>query len=137
MLPRGLTDGIPIPPEGSGNSNTCGGDWLLKLRLGGIDLQSRRRKIDAVASTPHVMFIVADCFSRLSGQVLLLYFERPRLCRFGEENMRHLQIHCYRNTLGTDEAKRTFDELIERLLSQRGVDYVREYVDGFKAAERR
>ena len=47
------------------------------------------------------------------------------------------EFESYRNTLGTDEAKRAFDELIERLLSQHGVDYVRGYVDGFKAAERR
>jgi hypothetical protein len=35
----------------------------------------------------------------------------------------------YRKTLSTDEARRAFDERIERLLSQHGVDYVRGYVD--------
>ena len=34
----------------------------------------------------------------------------------------------YRKTLPTDEARRAFDERIERLLSQHGVDYVRGYV---------
>lgn len=35
----------------------------------------------------------------------------------------------YRKTLPTDEARRAFDERIERLLSQHGIDYVRGYVD--------
>ena len=34
----------------------------------------------------------------------------------------------YRTTLSTDEARRAFDERIERLLSQHGVDFVRGYV---------
>ena len=34
----------------------------------------------------------------------------------------------------TDEARRAFDERIERLLSQHGVDYVRGYVDALKDA---
>ena len=38
----------------------------------------------------------------------------------------------YRKTLATDEARRVFDERIEQLLSQRGIDYVRGYVDGLK-----
>jgi hypothetical protein len=38
----------------------------------------------------------------------------------------------YRKTLSTDEARRAFDERIERLLSQHGVDYVRGYVDALK-----
>ena len=38
----------------------------------------------------------------------------------------------YRKTLATDEARRAFDERIERLLSQHGVDYVRGYVDALK-----
>jgi hypothetical protein len=38
----------------------------------------------------------------------------------------------YRKTLATDDARRTFDERIERLLSQHGVDYVRGYVDALK-----
>src|SRR5436190_17416562 len=40
----------------------------------------------------------------------------------------------YRKTLPTDEARRAFDERIERLLSQHGVDYVRGYVDALKDA---
>jgi hypothetical protein len=40
----------------------------------------------------------------------------------------------YRKTLSTDEARRAFDELIERLLGQHGVDYVRGYVDALKDA---
>ena len=38
----------------------------------------------------------------------------------------------YRKTLCSDDARRTFDERIERLLSQHGVDYVRGYVDALK-----
>jgi hypothetical protein len=38
----------------------------------------------------------------------------------------------YRKTLPTEGARRAFDEHIERLLSQRGVDYVRGYVDALK-----
>jgi hypothetical protein len=40
----------------------------------------------------------------------------------------------YRKTLPTDEAREAFDARIEQLLSQRGVDYVRGYVDGLKDA---
>jgi hypothetical protein len=40
----------------------------------------------------------------------------------------------YRNELSSDEARRAFDERIERLLSARGVDYVRGYVDALKEA---
>jgi hypothetical protein len=38
----------------------------------------------------------------------------------------------YRKTLPSDEARRAFDERIERLLSRHGVDYVRGYVDALK-----
>jgi len=38
----------------------------------------------------------------------------------------------YRKMLPTDEARRLFDERIERLLSQHGIDYVRGYVDALK-----
>ena len=38
----------------------------------------------------------------------------------------------YRKTLSTDEARCAFDQRIERLLSQHGVDYVRGYVDALK-----
>jgi hypothetical protein len=44
------------------------------------------------------------------------------------------EFESYRKTLSTDEAKRAFDERIERLLSQHGVDYVRGYVDALKDA---
>ena len=36
----------------------------------------------------------------------------------------------YRKTLPTDEARRAFDERIDRLLSLHGIDYVRGYVEG-------
>ena len=44
------------------------------------------------------------------------------------------EFESYRKTLSTDEARRAFDELIERLLGQHGVDYVRGYVDALKDA---
>jgi nicotinamide riboside kinase len=34
--------------------------------------------------------------------------------------------------LSTDEARHKFDERIERLLSEHGIDYVRGYVDALK-----
>ena len=47
---------------------------------------------------------------------------------------RHLraEFESYRRTLVSDEAKCAFDEKIERLLSQHGIDYVRGYVDALK-----
>jgi hypothetical protein len=44
------------------------------------------------------------------------------------------EFESYRKTLSTDEARRAFDAWIERLLSQRGVVYVRGYVDALKYA---
>jgi putative component of toxin-antitoxin plasmid stabilization module len=44
------------------------------------------------------------------------------------------EFESYRKTLDSEEAKRAFDERIERLLSQHGVDYVRGYVDALKDA---
>ena len=44
------------------------------------------------------------------------------------------EFESYRQTLSTDEARRAFDERIERLLSQHGVDYVRGYVNALKDA---
>jgi hypothetical protein len=38
----------------------------------------------------------------------------------------------YRRALSTDEARRAFDERIERLVTQHGIDYVRGYVDALK-----
>jgi hypothetical protein len=66
---------------------------------------------------------------------LALYYNHGSL---GEPDMldRSLEaeFESYRKTLSTDEARRAFDELIERLLSQHGVDYVRGYVDALKDA---
>jgi hypothetical protein len=42
------------------------------------------------------------------------------------------EFESYRNTLVTHELRMAFDERIERLLSQHGVDYVRGYVDALK-----
>lgn len=40
----------------------------------------------------------------------------------------------YRKALASDAARLAFDERIERLLVQHGVDYVRGYVDGLREA---
>ena len=42
------------------------------------------------------------------------------------------EFESYRNTLATHELRIAFDERIEHLLSQHGVDYVRGYVDALK-----
>ena len=42
------------------------------------------------------------------------------------------ELESYRITLASDDVRRSFDERIERLLSQRGIDYVRGYVDALK-----
>jgi len=42
------------------------------------------------------------------------------------------EFESYRKTLSTEELRRAFDERIERLLSQHGIDYVRGYVDALK-----
>lgn len=42
------------------------------------------------------------------------------------------EFESYRKTLSTDEARRAFDEQMERLLSKHGVDYVRGYVGALK-----
>jgi hypothetical protein len=42
------------------------------------------------------------------------------------------EFESYRKALPTDEARRAFDERIEHLLSQHGIDYVRGYVDALK-----
>ena len=42
------------------------------------------------------------------------------------------EFESYRKTISTDEARRAFDQRIERLLNQHGVDYVRGYVDALK-----
>jgi len=44
------------------------------------------------------------------------------------------EFESYRKTISTDDARRAFDERIERLLGQHGVDYVRGYVDALKEA---
>jgi hypothetical protein len=40
----------------------------------------------------------------------------------------------YRKGLPTDEMRQAFDERIERLLTQHGIDYVRGYVAALKEA---
>ena len=42
------------------------------------------------------------------------------------------QFESYRKTLVTEEVRRAFDDRIESLLSKRGVDYVRGYVDALE-----
>ena len=42
------------------------------------------------------------------------------------------EFESYRKTLSTGEARPAFDERIERLLNQHGIDYVRGYVDALK-----
>ena len=42
------------------------------------------------------------------------------------------EFDIYRKTLSSDEARRVFDERIERLLSEHGIDHVRGYVDALK-----
>jgi hypothetical protein len=42
-----------------------------------------------------------------------------------------MEFECYRKTLSTAD-QLAFDECIERLLSQHGIDYVRGYVDALK-----
>jgi hypothetical protein len=42
------------------------------------------------------------------------------------------ELEGYRQTLSTEEARRAFDERIERLVDRHGIDYVRGYVDALK-----
>jgi hypothetical protein len=42
------------------------------------------------------------------------------------------EFESYRKGLRTEEAKQAFDRMIKQLLSERGVDYVRGYVDGLR-----
>jgi hypothetical protein len=42
-----------------------------------------------------------------------------------------IEFESYRNTLST-AGRLAFDDCIERLLSQHGIDYVRGYVDALK-----
>ena len=42
------------------------------------------------------------------------------------------EFESYRKRLGTEEQKLAFDRKIKQLLAERGVDYVRGYVDGLK-----
>ena len=44
------------------------------------------------------------------------------------------EFESYRSMLDSDDARRAFDEKIERLLSEHGIDYVRGYVDALKEA---
>jgi hypothetical protein len=42
------------------------------------------------------------------------------------------EFESYRMTLRTEQEKQAFDRKIKQLLQDRGVDYVRGYVDGLK-----
>jgi hypothetical protein len=42
------------------------------------------------------------------------------------------EFESYRTSLRSDEEKQAFDRKIKQLLQDRGVDYVRGYVDGLK-----
>ena len=42
------------------------------------------------------------------------------------------EFESYRERLRTEEEKQAFDRKIKQLLQERGVDYVRGYVDGLK-----
>ena len=42
------------------------------------------------------------------------------------------EFESYRTSLRTEEEKQAFDRKIKQLLQERGVDYVRGYVDGLK-----
>lgn len=42
------------------------------------------------------------------------------------------EFDSYRRRLGTEAEKLAFDRKIKQLLAERGVDYVRGYVDGLK-----
>jgi hypothetical protein len=44
------------------------------------------------------------------------------------------EFESYRRTLPTEDDKQAFDRKIKRLLEERGVDYVRGYVDALKEA---
>jgi len=46
------------------------------------------------------------------------------------------EFESYRKTFPTDEARQAFDERIERLLSEHGIDYVRGYVGALKDLSR-
>jgi hypothetical protein len=42
------------------------------------------------------------------------------------------EFESYRKRLRNEEEKQAFDRMIKQRLSERGVDYVRGYVDGLK-----
>jgi hypothetical protein len=42
------------------------------------------------------------------------------------------EFESYRKILRTEEERQAFDRKIKQLLEERGVDYVRGYVDGLK-----
>jgi hypothetical protein len=78
---------------------------------------------------------IEECVSpnrRFRGGFLLIpVVWRNRICSI--DRLRP-SLRVIEKTLSTDEARRAFDERIERLLSQHGVDYVRGYVDALKDA---
>ena len=67
-----------------------------------------------------------------SGGFLLIHvvLERPNML----DRSLEAEFEGYRKILPTNQARRAFDERIERLLSQHGVDYVRGYVAALKDA---
>ena len=78
---------------------------------------------------------IEDCVSpnrRFRGGFLLIpvVLKEPDML----DRSLEAEFESYRKTISTDEARRAFDERIERLLSQHGVDYVRGYVDALKDA---
>jgi hypothetical protein len=62
---------------------------------------------------------------------------KPSDCRPGPDMLdRSLkaEFESYRKSLSADKARHAFDERIERLLSQHGIDYVRGYAYALKGA---
>lgn len=75
--------------------------------------------------------VIRRHFLITAGLLLIpLVLEKPDML----DRSLEAEFESYRKTLSTDEARRAFDERVERLLSQHGVDYVRGYVDALKDA---
>jgi hypothetical protein len=60
----------------------------------------------------------------------LSVLERSKRARMSDDLS--AEFESYRTRLRTEEEKQAFDRMIKQLLSDRGVDYVRGYVDGLK-----
>jgi len=56
---------------------------------------------------------------------------QPRRTEFMSDDL-SAEFDGYRARLRTEQEKAAFDRKIKHLLQQRGVDYVRGYVDGLK-----